>query len=74
MDSIAGLPERKSEVANLTWNEFGMQSLVLGNGEGLSYKRDRRNLSKGQEDRQTARCAALWMPGKEAAKCPLGDR
>lgn len=68
MDSIAGLPERKLEVANLTWNEFGMQLLVLGRGRG--------SLTKETEGtgRQTARCAALWMPGKEAAKCPLGDR
>lgn len=64
MDSIAGLPERKLEVANLTWNELGMQLLVLGRGRGSLTK----------ETEETARCAALWMPGKEAAKCPLGDR
>lgn len=73
MDSIAGLPERKSEVANLTWNEFGMQSLVLGNGEGLSYKRDRRDLSKGQEDRQPGMLLS-GCQGRRQLSALWGDR
>lgn len=58
MDRIAGLPERKLEVVNLTWNEFGMQSLVLGKGRG-SLTKEIEGISPGDRKTNSQGCCCL---------------
>lgn len=58
MDSIAGLPERKLEVANLTWNEFGMQLLVLGRGRG-SLTKETEGISPRDRKTDSQVCCSL---------------
>lgn len=58
MDRIAQLPERKLEVVNLTWNEFGRQSLVLGKGR-VSLTKETEGISPGDWKTNSQGCCCL---------------